>query len=129
MPAEQKSKKTMPLPVPDIGVFMAANQRAIAALTRCGADTFRHTVDMNTQFLDFARKRVAEDESVAETLSACRSPQDAMEAVSEFYRHAFDQYADEMRVVSDGISTLAGDAMTLGEAEAKALLETGAKAT
>jgi len=101
MSAAMKTDDGTTAPVIDITSFTVPNQRSLATMAHVGTDAIRHMIDMNRQFLDFVRGRLEEDAKIADHLATCASPNDALEAVNGFYKTAFDQYAEEVRVLSD----------------------------
>jgi len=115
MPAETKSESATTLPALDITAFTNANQRSLAMMAHIGADAMRHAIEINGQFMDFVRGRLKEDEEVAEALACCNAPDEAMEAVTGFYKTAFDQYADEMRILSEKTAKSMTDTMKTAE--------------
>jgi len=119
MPAIKKSADGTTFPVIDIETFTTANQYSLTAMAHIGTDTLRHVIDTNRQFLDFVRGRLDEDAKVAETLATCKDPNDALEAVNEFYKMAFDQWADEMRELGDRTAKTVTDTMQTVEKEMK----------
>ena len=119
MSEDEKPKDQPALPVIDFAPLMVSNQRAIAAMAHVGTDAMRHVIEMNVQFLDFVRDRLDEDAKVAETLAGCQSSNEAIDAVNGFYQKAFDQYADEMRILSDKAAQTLTDTMKVAEDEFK----------
>lgn len=123
MPAEKKTVDKPTLPVIDITVFTNANQRSLAMMAHIGADAMRHAIEINSHFMDFLRNRLKEDEEVAETLACCQAPDEAVDAVNGFYRKAFDQYADEMRVLSEKTAKSVTETMKTAENGLKRTVE------
>ena len=123
MPAETRSESATTLPALDITAFTNANQRSLAMMAHIGADAMRHAIEINGQFMDFLRGRLEEDEKVAETLACCQAPDEAIEAVNGFYKTAFDQYADEMRILSEKTAKSLTETMKTAETGLKRTVE------
>ena len=123
MPAKSKTVDKPTLPVIDISIFTNANQRSLAMMAHIGADAMRHAIEINGQFMDFLRGRLKEDEKVAETLACCQAPDEAIKAVNGFYKTAFDQYADEMRVLSEKTAKSLTETMKTAETGLKRTVE------
>jgi hypothetical protein len=119
MSADEKPEDRPAFPALDLTPFTGANQRAIAAMAHVGTDAMQHVIEMNVQFLDFVRGRLGEDAKVAEALASCQSSNEAIDAVNGFYQRALEQYAEEMRVLSDKAAQTVTDTMKLAEDEFK----------
>lgn len=108
------------VPVIDASLFFTGNRAVMSTMSQFGADAMRHALSMNRQFLDFIQTRIEEEQRLGDALAACKTPQEATECLGAFYKTAFDQYSDEMRVLSEETVDAASDVMKTADAKATA---------
>lgn len=107
----------------EMAVPPLANQQAFASMAHLGFDSMRRALEINAQFFRFVSGRLAEDARLADALSHCRSPQDAVSTMTQFYQSAFASWSDEIRVLNERAAEAAAEAVHAVEIEAKAAVE------
>lgn len=123
MTMENNTSTAATMPTLDVSGLAEINGKTMTAMTRMGTDALRHSIDMQTQFLGFVRKRLDEDMRVAEALSCCQSPQDALDVVGNFYKTAFENYTNEAQTLGDEVAQSAADTMKVVQEEMKEVSE------
>ncbi len=107
----------------DFSAFAALNQRTLNAMAHMNVDLARRMLDMNSQYLDFVRHRLDEDEATGNRLSDCTTMPEVVDAVTEFYRTAFEEYASEMQKLMTLGTQAAANSMANAENEVKHALD------
>ncbi len=79
----------------DLDRLANASQNSLLAFGHLHSRLLRNALEVNAELLDFARNRIGEDIRTSERLACCDDATDTMEVMSEFYRKAFEEYAEE----------------------------------
>lgn len=111
----------------EMSATTVANQQAFASMAHIGFDSMRRALELNSHFFQFVSGRLAADARLADALSQCRSPQDAITAMAAFYQSAFESWSSEIKVLSERAAQAATEAMHTAESEAKAVAESVGK--
>lgn len=113
----------VPIPGVEFTAFAALNQRTLNAMAHMNVDMARRMLDMNTQYLEFIRHRLDEDEATGNRLGDCKTMPEVVETVTSFYRTAFQEYAGEMQKLMQLGSSAAAETLAEAESEVKHALE------
>lgn len=101
--------------MPGFAAVARANQATLNAVAHIGVQSMRQMVDMTQQYLDFIRHRLDEDTKTAERIGKCNSMPEIVDAVTDFYQTAYEEYSKEMNDLSEMAARAASD--TLEESE------------
>jgi len=91
----QTSKPATAATGPDLNQLSDTSQKSMIALGHLNSRLLRNALEVNAQFLDFARNRIGEDIRTSERLACCGNVADTVEVISGFYQKAFEEYAEE----------------------------------
>ena len=108
----------------DFTTSTAVNQQALSSMAHIGFDSMRRALEMNSQFFQFVSGRLQADAHLADALSQCRSPQEAINAMTLFYQSAFDSWSTEIKALSERAAEATAEAVQAAQNEAKNVAET-----
>lgn len=104
--------------IPGFEAFAQANQSAIDAISHIGVDNMQRMLQINAQYLDFIRHRLEEDMATTKRIRESGTMPEVVDAVTDFYKLAFDEYAKEMVDLSE--MAVAATAASITETEEEA---------
>ena len=82
----------------DMTALQKGNLESMAASSRAVINGYQ---TLSAELLAFTQSRMKEAMEFGKRLSACQSPESAMEAQSEFVKSAMKAYTDELRTLGD----------------------------
>lgn len=82
----------------DMAALQKGNLESVVASSQAGINGYQ---TLSAELLAFTQSRMKEAMDLGKRLSACQSPESAMEAHSEFMKSAIKAYTDELKTLND----------------------------
>ena len=99
--AKTNSTTTLPqMPKLDVEAIIDANQRSLLAAAEAQNHMLRRMSRFNEEMMRFVNQRLEQDREAAKTLTACKTPMDAMAAYGRFLELAVKDYSEEMGLMA-----------------------------
>jgi hypothetical protein len=86
---------TLTMPIgPD--ALLSMTQPALTAVAEFNGKLLDAAAKLNAEWTDFLGRRLQEDLALPQRLVACKSPQEAQQVYTDYWKTTFAQYQDEM---------------------------------